>query len=173
MPDFTIETTYHLPVFRHRSYAAETLEAACRAAIEDGNWEISEKDQDSSREIHVTGVWEGTHAAYTGPSIPVPPQFDEAVQRRARHFEILLGLLKIFFDDAHAAVNHRSIGLPVRLGRLPEEKPFSRETRILTSLPTRQNPSMFSPGCRKIGFARLSSPSLRSITVSVGFRLRR
>ena len=103
MPDFTIETTYHLPMFRHRTYAAETLEAACRAAIEDDNWEISEKDQDSSPEIHVTGVWEGTHAAYTGPSIPVPPQFDEAVQRRARHFEILLGLLKIFFDDAHAA----------------------------------------------------------------------
>ena len=103
MPDFTIETTYHLPVFRHRTYAAETLEAACRAAIEDDNWEISEKDQESFREVHVTGVWEGTHAAYTGASIPVPPQFDEAVQRRARHFEILLGLLKIFFDDAHAA----------------------------------------------------------------------
>ncbi|OWV71166.1 hypothetical protein ATY77_08460 [Rhizobium sp. R634] len=103
MPDFTIETTYHLPVFRHRTYAAETLEAACRAAIEDDNWEISEKDQDSSREVHVTGVWKGTHAAYTGASIPVPPQFDEAVQRRARHFEILLGLLKIFLDDAHAA----------------------------------------------------------------------
>jgi hypothetical protein len=103
MSDFTIETTYHLPVFRHRTYAAKTLEAACRAAIEDDNWDIAEKDYDSSGEVHVTGVWEGTHAAYTGPSIRVPPQFDEAVQRRARHFEILLGLLKIFVDDAHAA----------------------------------------------------------------------
>jgi hypothetical protein len=102
MSDFTIETTYHLPVFRHRTYAAETLEAACRAAIEDDNWDIAEKDYDSSGEVHVTGVWEGTHAAYTGPPIRVPPQFDEAVQRRARHFEILLGLLKILLDHAHA-----------------------------------------------------------------------
>lgn len=103
MPDFTIETTYHLPVFRHRSYAADTLEAACRAAVEDNDWDVAEKDYDSSGEVHITGVWEGAHSAYTGPSVPVPSQFDEAVQRRARHFEILLGLLKIFFDDAHAA----------------------------------------------------------------------
>lgn len=103
MPDFTIETTYHLPVFRHRTYAADTLEAACRAAVEDNDWDIAEKDYDSSGEVHITGVWEGAHSAYTGPSVPVPSQFDEAVQRRARHFEIPLGLLKIFFDDAHAA----------------------------------------------------------------------
>lgn len=103
MPDFTIETTYHLPVFRHRTYPAETLEAACRAAIEDDNWDIAEKDYYSSGAVHVTDAWEGTHAAYTGPSIPVPPQFDEPLQRRARHFEILLGLLKILLDDAHAA----------------------------------------------------------------------
>ncbi|MEX2745774.1 hypothetical protein [Rhizobium mongolense] len=103
MPDFTIETTYHLPVFRYRTYAAETVEAACRAAVEDNDWAIAEKDYDSSGEVHITGVWEGAHSAYTGPSIPVPSQFDEAVQRRARHFEILLGLLKMFFDDAHAA----------------------------------------------------------------------
>ncbi|MBX4870204.1 hypothetical protein HJA85_25030 [Rhizobium bangladeshense] len=103
MPDFTIETTYHLPIFRHRTYAAETLGAACRAAIEDDNWDIAEKDYDSAGEVHVTGVWEGTHGAHTSPSVLVPAQFDEAVQRRARHFEILLGLLKIFFDDAHAA----------------------------------------------------------------------
>lgn len=103
MPDFSIETTYHLPVFRHRTYAAETLEAACRAAIEDENWEIAEKDHDSSRPVHVTGAWEGAHTAHNGPSIPVPSQFEDTLQRRARHFEILLGLVKIFFDDAHAA----------------------------------------------------------------------
>lgn len=103
MPDFTIESTYHLPVFRHRTYAGDTLEAACRAAVDDDNWDLTEKDYDSSGEVHITGVWEGAHSAYTGPSIPVPSQFDEAVQRRARHFEMLLGLLKIFFDDARAA----------------------------------------------------------------------
>jgi hypothetical protein len=26
MPKFTIETTYHLPVYRHRSYEADTLD---------------------------------------------------------------------------------------------------------------------------------------------------
>ncbi len=103
MPDFTIESTYHLPVFRHRTYAADTLEAACRAAVDDDNWDLAEKDYDSSGEVHITGVWEGADSAYKGPSVPVPSQFDEAVQRRARHFEILLGLLKIFFDDARAA----------------------------------------------------------------------
>ncbi|AGS26424.1 hypothetical protein NXC12_PE00290 (plasmid) [Rhizobium etli] len=103
MPDFTIETTYHLPIFRHRTYAAETLEAACRAAINDDNWDIAEKDYDSSGDVHVTGAWEATRAAYAGPAILVPPQFEEAVQRKARHFEILLGLSKIFLDDAHAA----------------------------------------------------------------------
>ncbi|WP_105373403.1 hypothetical protein [Neorhizobium huautlense] len=103
MPDFTIESTYHLPVFRHRTYAADTLEAACRAAVDDDNWDLAEKDYDSSGEVHITGVWEGADSAYNGGSVPVPSQFDEAVQRRARHFEILLGLLKIFFDDAPAA----------------------------------------------------------------------
>ncbi|AXA43719.1 MULTISPECIES: hypothetical protein [Rhizobium] len=103
MPDFTIETTYHLPVFRHRTCQADTLDAACRAAIEDDSWDIAEKDFDSSGPIYVTGIWEGAHAAYAGPPVQIPPQFDEPVRRRARHFEILLGLLKIFFDDAHAA----------------------------------------------------------------------
>lgn len=72
MPDFTIETTYHLPVFRHRTYAAATLEAACRAAVEDDNWDRAEKDYDSSGEVHITGVWEGAHSAYTGPSVRCP-----------------------------------------------------------------------------------------------------
>ncbi|WP_280171382.1 hypothetical protein [Agrobacterium pusense] len=103
MPDFTIETTYHLPVFRHRTYAADTLEAACRAAIDDDSWEIAEKDFDSSGPVHVTGIWDGTHAAYAGPPLQIPQQFDEPVQRRARHFEILLGLLKMLLDDISSA----------------------------------------------------------------------
>jgi hypothetical protein len=35
MPNFTIETTYHLPIYRHRRYAPDTLEEACRLAIQD------------------------------------------------------------------------------------------------------------------------------------------
>ncbi|MBY3347879.1 hypothetical protein [Rhizobium laguerreae] len=103
MPDFTIETTCHLPVFRHRTYEADTLDEACRAAIEDDSWDIAEKDVDSSGAIHITGIWDGAHAAYAGPPLQIPQQFDEPVQRRSRHFEILLGLLKILFDDIRAA----------------------------------------------------------------------
>ncbi|MBY5523546.1 hypothetical protein HFO60_27345 [Rhizobium leguminosarum] len=103
MPDFIIETTYHLPVFRRRTYEAGTLDEACRAAIDDDSWDIAEEDFDSSGAIHITGIWDGAHAAYAGPPIQIPQLFDEPVQRRARHFEILLGLLKILFDDVRAA----------------------------------------------------------------------
>ena len=35
MPDYTIEVAYHLPVYRQRSYSADTPAQACRLAIED------------------------------------------------------------------------------------------------------------------------------------------
>ncbi|QBJ16730.1 hypothetical protein EYD00_25125 (plasmid) [Agrobacterium sp. 33MFTa1.1] len=103
MPDFTIETTYHLSVFRHRTYAADTPEAACRAAIDDDSWDIAAMDFDSSGPVHITGIWDSKLAAYGGPPLQIPQQFDEPVQRRARHFEILLGLLKMLLDDISSA----------------------------------------------------------------------
>jgi hypothetical protein len=48
MPTFTIETTYHLPVFRHATEAAEAAEAACRLAIEDNDWSGQREDCESS-----------------------------------------------------------------------------------------------------------------------------
>lgn len=159
MPDFTIETTYHLPVFRHRTYAAATLEAACRAGVDDGNWDLAEKDYDSSGEVHITGVWEGAHSAYTGPSVPVPSQFDEAVQRRARHFEILLGLLKIFFDDAHAA-RHPS---PDWLARSAWE--IARGEAILGNAPDPVEP--VEPPKRNHILARLQEDQVRNAIAAV------
>ncbi|TQN59938.1 hypothetical protein FLX27_19550 [Agrobacterium tumefaciens] len=103
MPAYTIETTYTLPIFRHGTYIADTPEVACKAALGDDNWESSKKDYDSSGEIHVTGIWEGDNTAYAGSPITIPSQFDESVQRRAHHFEILLGLLKILVYDIQAA----------------------------------------------------------------------
>lgn len=103
MPAYTIETTYTLPIFRHGTYIADTPEAACEAAIADDNWESLQKDYDSSGEIHVTGIWEGEKAHYAGSSIAVPSQFDDVIQRRADHFEILLGLLKMMVHDADRA----------------------------------------------------------------------
>jgi hypothetical protein len=103
MPAYTIETTYTLPVFRHGTYIGDTPEAACKAALGDDNWESSKKDHDSSGEIHVTGIWEGDNAAYAASPITIPSQFEESVRRRAHHFEILLGLLKMLFHDVQAA----------------------------------------------------------------------
>ena len=102
MPDYTIETTYRLPVFRHRTYSAKTPDAACRLAVEDADWSNQKEDQESSGVTYVTGIWGGADTAYSGTAVPVPPHFGEAVQRQAGHFEILLGLLKIMVADAEA-----------------------------------------------------------------------
>src|SRR6185312_12390850 len=102
MPAFTIEATYRLPVFRHRTYVADTAEAACRLAIEDDDWSHQKEDYDAAGETYVTGIWEGTDAAYRGTAIPVPPHFGETGQRRPAHFEVLLGLLKMMVANADA-----------------------------------------------------------------------
>lgn len=73
MPDYTIETTYHLPVFRHRTYSAETCDAACRAAIEDNDWDDARHDYETAGETHVTGIWQGADAAYRAPAIDQAP----------------------------------------------------------------------------------------------------
>lgn len=103
MPHYTVETTYHLPIYRHRTFLAETPEAACRLAIEHDDWDDGKKDYECSGETYVTGLWSGVDAAYSGTAIAVPPHFDETIQRKADHFEILLGLLKIMVADAQAA----------------------------------------------------------------------
>jgi hypothetical protein len=91
---FAIETMFHLPVFRHRSIAADTLEEACRRAIFDDDWWDQKHDYDNPGATYVSGAWIGDDAAYRGLALPVPPQFAEAVQRKADHFGVLLDLLK-------------------------------------------------------------------------------
>ena len=95
VPTFTIETTYHLPIYRHRTYEADTSDEACRLAIEDDGWSNEKSDIDNSGETYVSGVWQGVDAAYRGPALPIPSQFSEAIRRKADHFETLLGVLKI------------------------------------------------------------------------------
>lgn len=100
MPDYTVEVAYHLPVYRQRSYSAETPAQACRFAIEDDGWEDAKEDVDTSGETHVTGIWEGADAAYSGREIPVPSHFTETVQRKAEHFDILLDTLRALLNYA-------------------------------------------------------------------------
>lgn len=96
MPSFTIETTYRIPIYRQRSYQADTLVEACRLAIEDDDWDGQKEDYETAGETYVSGVWSGEVAAYSVPLLPIPSHFGETIQRKAEHFEVLLGLLKIF-----------------------------------------------------------------------------
>ena len=98
MPFFTIETTYRLPVYRHRTYEAETAEQACRLAIEDDDWDEQKRDYETAGESYVSGAWRGD-TAYSGPAEHVPSRFEETNQRKVDHFETLLGLLKIFAQE--------------------------------------------------------------------------
>ena len=103
MPVYTIETTYRLPVFRQRSYEAPTLAEACRLAIEDDDWEKEARDYESAGETYVSGAWEGADTAYSGPALQVPSHYDETLQRKADHFEVLLGLVKVLAGTHDAA----------------------------------------------------------------------
>ena len=95
MPLWTIETTYRLPVYRHKTYEANTLAQACRLAIEDDDWSQEKRDYESGGETYVTGIWSGSDAAYSGDSHAIPSHYTEAHQRLAQHFEVLLGLVKV------------------------------------------------------------------------------
>lgn len=99
MPTYTIETTYRVPVYRQRTYDAATPAEACRQAIEDDDSSNDKLDYESAGETYVTGIWLGAEAAYSGETVPVPSHFDETIQRKAAHFEVLFGLLKIVVAD--------------------------------------------------------------------------
>lgn len=94
MPFFTIETTYHLPVFRHRTFEAASPDEACRLTVADDDGSRERLDHDGAGETYVSGIWPGSDAAYRGQAIPVASRFDETVRRRADHFDALLALLK-------------------------------------------------------------------------------
>lgn len=99
MPSFTIEVSYHLPVCRRGAYRAATSAAACSLAIEDQDWATCRVAHDAAGERYVSAIWAGADAALSRKSIPVPSQFEEGIQRKAGHFEILLGLLKMLVTD--------------------------------------------------------------------------
>lgn len=102
MPDYTIETSYRLPAYRHRTYQADTAALACRQAIEDDDWSGDKLSYEDAGETYVSGIWSGVDAAYSGQAIPVPSHFSETNERKVRHFEILLGLLKLLLADVQA-----------------------------------------------------------------------
>jgi hypothetical protein len=108
MPIFTIETTYHLPVYRQRSYEADAVEQACRLAIEDDDWTDEKLDHETAGETYVSGIWEGPDAAYAAPPIPVPSQYGDLLPRKADHFEVLLGIVKVLARDGESGTLDRA-----------------------------------------------------------------
>jgi hypothetical protein len=99
MPAYTIETTYRVPVYRQRTYDAATPAEACRQAIDDDDWSNDKLDYECAGETYITGIWLGADAAYSGVPVAVPSHFDETIERKAAHFEVLFGLLKIVIAD--------------------------------------------------------------------------
>lgn len=77
MPQFTIECSYRLPVFRHRTYEAATPEDACRLALEDEDWTGQKEDYESCGATFLTGIWPGIDTAYAAPALTLPPGFGE------------------------------------------------------------------------------------------------
>jgi hypothetical protein len=65
-------------------------------AIADEGWDDEKSDVETSGDTYVTGAWEGRDAAYRGRALGIPSQFGEQIQRKADHYEVLLGLLKVF-----------------------------------------------------------------------------
>ena len=139
MPFFTIETTYRLPVYRHRTYEAETVEQACRLAIEDDDWDEQKHDYETAGESYVSGAWRGD-TAYSGRAEHFPSRFEETNQRKVDHFETLLGLLKIFaqarpLDKAAREFCARILGATVagrrrKGGGHPRRRQQSRRTDL-------------------------------------------
>jgi len=93
MPTYTIETTYHLPVSRQRTYTADTLEEACVLALDDEGWDDADEDVDTSGETFVSGIWLG-EIALPHVEIAIPEEFDETVERKAALFDDLVALLR-------------------------------------------------------------------------------
>lgn len=93
MPTYTIETSYNLPVYRRRTYGAETLEEACQIARDDDGWEDGREAVDGAGETYVSGIWQGG-TVYDGPELAIPDAFRETVERKAAVFEELVALLR-------------------------------------------------------------------------------
>lgn len=93
MPDFIIETSYHLPMYRRRPYSAETMEQACIIALGDEGWDGARGAVDDSGETYVSGIWQGK-TVYESPKLAIPDAFREPVERKAELFDALVALLR-------------------------------------------------------------------------------
>ncbi len=87
---YVIERQYLLPVFQHLVIAADSVEDACRQAVEHDDWDDAKQDGDSARATTITAIR------------PVP---DDVADRDIDPSSILYG------DDGHGA---GSLPIPVQ-----------------------------------------------------------
>lgn len=104
MPEFIIQTVRQRPIRLSRSYDSPTLEAACQLAIADSDLSKGLEADAIPGAIFIGAAWCGGGETESTPaSLPVPSQFREPARRRAEHFEVLLGLLKLLAHPSSAS----------------------------------------------------------------------
>jgi hypothetical protein len=103
MPAYTVESSYHLPNYRHHTYIADDPMAACLAALDDDDWDGGQADYESAGETYVSGLWLGEDAAYRGEALLIPAQFDETANRKAGYFGNLVAILETVTAELRSA----------------------------------------------------------------------
>ena len=88
---------------RGEGVAPDEAASALPEIGDDDNWDGEKLSYESAGETFVSGIWQGRDAAYAGSPIAIPSQFGKAIERKAQHFEILLGLLKLLLADVQSA----------------------------------------------------------------------
>lgn len=68
MPKFTLEHTYLVPHYRHRTVETATLAEAMAIVEADNDWDDQHTDYDASGPEYFTGAWKGSRP-YAGPNI--------------------------------------------------------------------------------------------------------
>ena len=94
MPLYTIETTHHIPVYRHCTYEVASANEACELAIGDDDWSCELPDHETAGQTFVTGIWRGRDSAYQGEPVAASGRFGQTVQRKAELFDTLVRLLR-------------------------------------------------------------------------------
>ena len=129
MPKFTVESTYHLPVYRHRTYDAATPADACRQTIQDDDWSAEKFDYETVGETYITGIWSGTDAAYRAALVTVPSQFHETIQRKADHFKELFDQLVYVAQPMGLSIVDFERWLPKAIVAIEKAKAIIEERR--------------------------------------------
>lgn len=135
MPTYTIETTYRVPNYRQRTHSADTVEEACRRAVEDDDWSEEAIDSAAAGETYVTAIWQGANAAYSGPAVGIPEAFLETVHRKAALFEGLVAVLREPAQPMGISEHEFRNWLPRAMAILEKADAISRDTAAAASVP--------------------------------------